>query len=116
MKRSSRSWRGRGAAWLLGSLGGALVDQAVADRLGGGEGAVLPGVFADVFGVTAAGFRDPVEERVDHAPDLLFPCGHRRHRAAELQLRLRQREGRVRVRGTVRARGEHAERGTGYLP
>ena len=38
-------------------------------------GAVLPGVFTDVFGVTAGGFRDPVEERVDHAPGLLFPRG-----------------------------------------
>jgi hypothetical protein len=46
----------------LGPSGGSLVDQAVADGLGGGEGAASAGVFTDVFRVTASGLGDPVEQ------------------------------------------------------
>src|SRR5712671_633811 len=89
-----------------------ILDQAVSDRLGGGQRAAAARVLADLVHLAARHVGQPEVQRVEHPGYLLLTGGERGHGTAELQLRLGESEGRVRVAGPARAGGEHAQGGS----
>jgi Lrp/AsnC family leucine-responsive transcriptional regulator len=100
---------------LLPARGRRPADQAVADRLPGGEDAVPPGVVPYLVHLTARHVREPGVQRVEHLADLLLTGGERCHPAVELHDGLGHLEHRVRVGAAVGAGREHAERRAGDL-
>src|SRR5271169_2112299 len=91
------------------------LDEAVSDGLSGGQRAAAARVFADLIHLTAGDLGQPEVQRVEHAGHLLLAGAERGHRAAEMQLRLGEDEGGVRVTGPARTGDEHAKGGTGDL-